>query len=199
MISHKYKLIFVHINKTGGTSIETLFGGIPFNDQVTALEIQNQHGALWDQYFKFSIVRNPWDRMVSEYYFRKTSHIINPPKWRCPKHLRIPSNEPFKKWVLEDHDKPQSEYIRFRSQINWLLNSEGNLMVDFIGRFEKLARDVGKVCKTIGANLILPHYNYTHHLHYTHYYDQETKEIVAERHKEDIDLFKYQFGCKTFL
>jgi len=199
MISRKYKLIYVHINKTGGTSIESIFGG-RLDDQITASQMKEKLGAeLWDQCFKFATVRNPWDRMVSEYHFRQTSHLINPSKWHCPKHLRIAPDVSFREWILQGHDEVGSEYIRFRSQLNWLLDKEGNLLVDFIGRFESLEKDFNKVCEITNEQWKLPHFNKTHHTHYSFYYDEETKQIVAERHKEDIEFFNYEFQMNEVL
>ena len=69
--SDKYKCLFVHIPKTGGTSIESVFGWYSGHrgeqDHRTILEYRKLLGTNFDTYFSFSIVRNPWDRAVSYY------------------------------------------------------------------------------------------------------------------------------------
>ena len=72
MISHKHKFIFVHIPKTGGTSIESLFIRNAHIKDVPGKHhmVRNLDGELLKKYFAFTFVRNPWDRMVSYYKFR---------------------------------------------------------------------------------------------------------------------------------
>ena len=74
MISHKYKCIFIHIPKTGGTSIENaLLGGKKQPTRIKhkrAKDYLKQYPKEWKQYFKFTVIRNPWDWMVSWYYWR---------------------------------------------------------------------------------------------------------------------------------
>ena len=93
MISHGHRCIFVHIPKTGGTSIEDVIwpdtrmeehlwmgfvskyrnkyqtGGL---QHLLARQIRQEVGAdIFDDYFKFAVVRNPWDRAVSQYSYTK--------------------------------------------------------------------------------------------------------------------------------
>ena len=68
MISHEHRAIFVHIQKTGGESVTSAFGQSNrlAEKHVSAQELRTLYGqAVWNSYFKFSIVRNPWDRLVS--------------------------------------------------------------------------------------------------------------------------------------
>jgi hypothetical protein len=84
MINHKYKFIFLHIPRTGGTSIEkALFGqdwwGVhPPSKHLTAHMAKQIYAPYWQDYFKFTFVRNPWDRMVSmlKYGKGKTANNI---------------------------------------------------------------------------------------------------------------------------
>lgn len=195
MISRSLKTIFVHINKTGGTSVESAFviqRDMRFSDQILPWQIREKVGSTdWDKSFKFAFVRNPWDRFVSEYFFRRDSNL-------CPRFLR--HSLPFEAFVqnrlemLQNPSSPQSEIIRFRSQILWLTDKNGDLVVDYIGTFEDIAHSFDYVCQRIGTKLRLNHHNATKHEHYTKYYNDETYEIVRNLHLEDIEAFGYEFG-----
>lgn len=128
------KFVFIHINKTGGMSIENALG--LKKQHLTALEYKNRLGIRhWNKSFKFSIVRNPWDKVVSQYFHRiKTNQTglgVNPID--------------FKKWVKFTYGEQNPKYFDdpkyFMPQINWLTNENGELLCDFIGRFENLEND----------------------------------------------------------
>ena len=81
MISHKHKCVFIHIPKTGGMSMEQMLGVdvLKFHQHSRSLV---KHGTPFNEYykkyfnqdlgyFKFTIVRNPWDRAVSSFYHEK--------------------------------------------------------------------------------------------------------------------------------
>src|SRR5690606_34688851 len=74
MIHHDYKCIFIHINRTGGQSVETAFGQ-PTQDHRLPQEYKEIYKDMWSEYFKFSFVRNPWDRMLSVFFNRKQQNF----------------------------------------------------------------------------------------------------------------------------
>lgn len=207
MINYDKKFIFIHIPKCGGSSIEylllKLFYPIFFeklvlnikskqkfpmaNIMTTEEEIKifgkslwnsGQHSSLNDfdqglqnNFFAFTFVRNPWSKVVSEFFYSKSANGYN---GTFKNYLRKPRCQP-------DHMTPQ---------INFL-----NDNMDYIGRFENLQADFNIACDKIGIpHQNLPHKNKTKHKHYTEYYDDETKQIVAEKYAKDIEYFGYEFG-----
>ena len=66
LINHNYKFIFVHIQKTAGTSITSVLNEIPGTEPLYYSHSQiNVLKEEYEDYFKFCFVRNPWDRLYS--------------------------------------------------------------------------------------------------------------------------------------
>ena len=191
MIDHKHKFIFVHIPKTGGTSIESLFIRNAHIKDVTGKHnmVSDIGSEFLKKYFTFTFVRNPWDRMVSYYKFRIK-------RWNMFNH-----GESFKEWIrflCSDEVQKIKAYhfnLAIKNQHEFLVSESNEISVDFIGRFENLQEDFNIICDKIGiARRELPHKNKTKHKHYTEYYDDETREIVAEKYAKDIEYLNYEFG-----
>ena len=184
MISHKHKCIFVHIPKCAGTSIEKCFVGKDWWDvdkrtkHIHASRAKKLYREHWDGYFKFSFVRNPWDLLVSWYNFKNVTLD-------------------FKSFLTEYEFDYRGRWWWPKSLFytDFLLQQDGTELVDFIGRFENLQEDFNVVCDKIGIpRQDLPHARKSKHKHYTEYYDDETRQIVAEKYAKDIEYFGYEFG-----
>ena len=183
----------MHINKTGGTSIETAINGVkppPFHpekhmDSKSMIKLYGKE--KWKQYFTFTFVRNPWDRMLSLFLWRKKVKFI-------------PKNLEFKNFIIEWDFWKMYKKVRYEdskriltsaSQADWF---NGELNFDFVGRFENIQKDFDEICHSINLELTqLPHRYKTNHGHYSLYYDKEMKEAVEKIWYKDIDLFKYKF------
>lgn len=135
---------------------------------------------VYNDLFKFAFVRNPWDLLVSYYHYllRSTGHH---------RHRRVKRLGGF-----EDYVRYEARRGKF-SQKQFLTDRRGNLLVDFVGRFESLATDFCYVCRVLGISAALPHVNRTPHQDYRSYYDKRTIELVAWHFREDIELFGYEF------
>ena len=192
MINHKLKCIFVEIPKTGSTSIRSIIGE-PKAPHLTILQLQNQvTKQQFEEYFKFAFVRNPWDRELSLYKYitRKKN------SWH-PYHKRFCQFGNFSAFLkgMKQFPKDNSTRVRKATQLDFLTGSKGEVIVDFIGRFENLQEDFNFVCDKTGIpQQKLPHKNKTNHKHYTKYYDHETREIIAEKYSKEIEYFGYEFG-----
>lgn len=181
--------IYVHINKTAGTSVGRAIG-LPVKRHLTAREIIGLIGCeKWDSAWKFTFVRNPWDRVVSLYEYRRRKDRTG-----------IASNDlPFCDWVQRVFtDEPDPAYHNnpksFQPQCEWLKDDSGKISVDFIGRFEHIERDFNRVAKEIGTSASLQHLNSSKRDDYHSYYDAGSRDAVARWFSEDIDRFGYTFG-----
>jgi len=230
MICRAFQCIFVHIPKAAGRSIEMYFMNrleLDRNDeahreQVLLNDNDNPDRGTeklshlsaseyvdcgyiskqdFDQFHKFSFVRNPWSRLVSEYRYRN-----------------FLSHKSFKDFVMNKLPQPgwDDKYRHVMPQTDMLYDEEGRLLVDFVGKFENLQPDFEKVCTQLGfEDSRLPHINSSDkksrelrrkarnifHRNkesslrkYDEFYDEETREYVAELYRADIKNFNYRFG-----
>ena len=178
---------FIHINKTGGSSIEGALK-VPLIHE-TALTFRDRIGVeRWDNRFSFAIVRNPWDRAVSQFYYRKMTNQTGL------------SDHPleFKDWVKHVFVMRSPEFMNeekmFLNQADWVTDEEGDIMVDYIGKFENIQQVWDEICDRLNRQPSkLPHKKKSSRGKYQSYYDDESKEIVGDFFKRDIELFDYSF------
>lgn len=218
MISEEHRCIFVHIPKTGGTSIGKKLGHfeefqrdvqdhrplreiepLPLRrilarlnslEDLYLLARRVRHcsekrptRSQYQDYFKFSFVRNPWARVHSWY-----RNVMRSPKHR--QRLSVPADCSFRKF-LEEHPGQWA----LRPQMYWLKDWEGEIPFDFIGRFESLQQDFDKVGSELGiSDTALPHMVRSEGGQYTQHYDEFTKRLVAHWYAEEIERFGYTFG-----
>lgn len=234
MICAEFECLFVHVPKTGGLSITRFFLdrlGLTWEERGPLLIRPNDDPAAgppglahltteeylrfgyldeerFRRWFKFGFVRNPWDRLVSDYLFFHAGRYG------------------FKRFVMERFPTPADDCYRTHTgryrhilpQHRYLYDEEGNLLVDFIGRFERLNEDFAKVAARLGIEgaVTLPHMNgaddnFRRRLlqkglarpdqritpakrpDYRSFYDEETHAFVAEYYAQDIELFGYRF------
>ena len=207
MISHLKKYIFVHIPKTGGTSIEARLlqeEGVEINDSNFPLskltldqqrkyrvgKNSRQHWPLGRfpyryqrRYFCFTFVRNPWDLMVSEFLY--VSRIEGLQSLDRDEVSSSDFQDRFKRFIRSGkgdryHLRPQYRFI--------------NRRMDFIGRFENLQKDFEAVSERVGLPLVkLPHRNRSIRGHYSDYFDDESRALVSKKFRKDIELFDFSF------
>ncbi len=82
----------------------------------------------------------------------------------------------------------------FQNQLDWISDPEGNLLVDFVGRFENLEEDFQTICKKLNLqNTKLPHSRKSKRSKgYMDYYDKETLAIISEKFDKDFQYFNYK-------
>lgn len=182
MINDKLKCIFVEVPKTGSTSVRSIIGN-PNRPHKSISEIKFiVNKEKFESYFKFGFVRNPWDRVVSLYERNEGQ-----------KKKKIYSFIDFVKWIKFASSTCVNS-LPHRNQLDWLVDHNGEISVDFIGRFEKINHDWDIIQEKIGTNIKLPILNKNaNKKHYTEYYDDETKTIIYEKFSIDIEFFNYKF------
>ena len=190
------KCIFVHITKCAGISIATsLFGNLGGGHlRVPHYQlIFNQRE--FEDYFKFTFVRNPWDRLVSAFLFLKRGGANKiDRKWAEENLSQFADFDAFvTRWV---NRKNVNKWKHFVPQYKFLSNP-GSLtpVVDFIGYFECLNDDFIHIQERLNKQTSLQHLNKTvgEKKGYREYYTAATQKIVADVYREDIQLFGYDF------
>lgn len=184
MIFHNFKLIFIHVERTGGVALRNLL--LRYEDKFERL-VNTKHlmarkvkelidKNIWDSYFKFGFVRNPFDRLVSWYYACNQT-----PKWdSCIANYMQNSNS-----FEEIIKKPHPQLL-----VTQLEKLKG---VDKIYRFEDYIDEVKSLCNKLEISCKIEKENESKHKYYRNYYTEDLRNIVKERYKEDLEKFNYQF------
>lgn len=178
--------IFIHINKTGGSSVEKALK-LPF-EHLTASEKKQQVGPQkWQQKFTFAFVRNPFDKVCSHYRYRvKTNQTkLQDKPLTFAEWVRISYGEQDPYY----YDKPKM----FAPQTEWLCDESKQLMVDQIYHFESLQTDFEQLCEKFQLDAQLPHLKASKKVSYQSFYDEPTRQIIAKHFEDDLNLFGYQF------
>lgn len=188
MISHKHKFILILPPKTASTTlVSALMDFVDISKIIYQPERGTfdflENGSSGDRkhaklitysseyintYKLYGVVRNPYERMVSWWLWHSS---------------------------FSQENKSFLDFLKFSSQ--WMKISYykyfGNRKIGIL-RYENLASDFACFCDEVGiARQQLPHVNKTNHKHYTEYYDEETREIVAQKYAQDIEYFGYRF------
>lgn len=212
--------IFVHIPKNAGMTIrhsDKLRSKILINNatrhksgQYTSKLYEKMHAtgdhhgaehARWrdldtnyrDSYAAFAVIRNPWDRVVSRYFFAKK--VIEVEKKVDPSYADVSSFEAF---IEERHKWGSEDYMWHRAVRGWypafdhICDDAGNVRCDII-RFEFLNQDL---CKYFNIPEMTRARNVTalNPGNYLDLYTKETKQIIGDWYKKDIEYFGYEFG-----
>ncbi|WP_440225581.1 sulfotransferase family 2 domain-containing protein [Dokdonella sp. MW10] len=207
IISHKHRFMFFAVPKTGTHSVRQALRphlGDEDMEQV-GLFVRKEfpyealralgHGhlgvtqvkpvlgeSLFDAFFKFAFVRNPYDRFISYCAFmsRQTGQFEANP-------------QAFMRYIIRD--RPPLQHILFRPQHEMLCDADGSLAMDMVGRVERMQDDYDAICARVGIPAErLEQVNASKRGPYASYYDDELKDHVARMYARDLELFGYTFG-----
>lgn len=206
IVSHLHRYIFVAMPKTGTHSVRQALREHLGPDDIEQVGLfvnkrfpyddlaQIRHGhlsvrqvrpylgdAVCDDYFKFTFVRNPFDRFISYCAFMTRQHgaFDRDPQGTMRRIL---------------FELRPMEHVHFQPQYTLLTNDAGALEMDFIGRVERMQDDYDAVCARIGIpSRALEKVNSSRRGDYRQYYDQALVEGVAELYRGDLERFGYTF------
>jgi hypothetical protein len=192
----KYKFVFVHVQKTGGTSVRDELKKLKGTQTLCGMHSFLKDCSYPKNYFKFGFVRNPWDRLVSWY----NMHITSKPDNIFAKYL-IEDTKNFSDFLKKTnkltHKDPNGFLLQKSityNQLEYFSDNDGKLLVDFIGKLENINDDIKIIGEKIGyPQLKVGHSNKRKHNDYRTYYSNSEIELVAEMYKRDIDYFGYSF------
>ena len=214
MICHEKKCIFIHIPKTAGTSIEHSFKKVkvkgskvkkhPKTKHHTLEQYKNEYPEEFNNYYKFTVVRNPWEREYSLWRFMNETYNK---KINLQKILNIFKGKGKGKGVrhsfkeyLRNLEKDIDFYIKdstfswkhlFRNQKEYIMVDQV-LELDKIIRYERLDLGYQEICKTLDRyNEPLPKIYYSGETSHLERYDQEEIDLVAKIRRDDIDFLGY--------
>ena len=189
-ISHELKIIFIHIQRTGGSSIINMLKG----RLGKKLIIVSQHGNAqseeatllkdYPDYTVFTFVRNPWDRILSWYQLINKHNILSIEEDRSA----------FENFLLMDHAaNPDDNYFHY-NQLEYLISPYRDIKDINIYRFENFSNEVQRLWSYLN---IIPgastKTNGTIPVDYRNFYTEKSKALIREKCALDINHFDYSF------
>lgn len=207
LINDDKKFIFFHLYKCGGMSIRKYIS----DNTESTYEIQSGHSLpidmkrqfehdgypnKFDEYFKFSFVRNPFDWMVSVLFYAKrySNHFMHNDVQNMDMERFIPYYMDFRNKNLQQ----QIEMFGSNRVVtikDYLFHNE-KIMVDYLGKVENIEKDLKKICKTIGIEsdeIPLENTNPKRSKDYRQYYNETSKKMIEDNFGWELDIFKYTF------
>jgi hypothetical protein len=208
------KVLFIHIPKTAGNAIMTVANKIYGTTQIrndrtknrnyhSTLKDAEKHFKNFDNLYSFTVVRNPWSRISSWYFFRKTmltkvlktskhSKKVSRPLDEVRKEYELMQHN-FDKWLYFYYDQPWDHtwFSLAHNQIYWLKNSKIN--ITNIIKYEELASGFSSIPIFKNQQLPITNRSRSSSVPYKQLYSNKSRKFVAKIYQEDIDNFKYTF------
>ena len=194
-------IVLIHTQKTAGHSVRMALedvgyewkGGVNKHAPPRELNLAN--------HFSFGFVRNPFNVCVSRFFYHQRPEKKNELDLLFKKFSA--DRNGFISWVhslVNDdcwYDKKYNWKYTFKTQKNFLSNDDDSeILVDFVGRYEKLHDDFQFVCDKIGCENKLKNFHVNiskRKRNHRDYYDNSTKKIVESIYKDDLEYFNYEF------
>jgi hypothetical protein len=222
-VNHENKIIFIHIPKTGGSSIRKFLNLTrseedPSNqgtiDYFKAQKIDYDYNhptayaykryglkEYFETYFKFTFVRNPYDRCLSQFFWANGGHqkrdiLPSRAPWLDLKPKKDFSKKAFSNFLVK-YTRQTNSYKSHRvCQSNFILDENENSLVDFIGKYENLKEDLIKILGILKINKSIDELLHRHKnlVEYdkSQYLTAKNKELIYNKFQKDFELFGYE-------
>ena len=189
--TRKHKLLFIHIPRTAGRSISAAL-----RRELDGTKVAWEHAKLKDAnfnirpYTKFCVVRNPWERLVSQWRYLIQEKKTYEPRNGHRRKVSELSEKSFSWWLINHGKKSHNIVTSDTPQFSWMTKS-GKFAMDHVIRFENL---VEGFCGVTGLPAdTLPITHKTEHCEYQKYYDKASREFVKRVFARDIKMWGYKF------
>ena len=203
-VDHDNQYIFIHVPKTAGTSVRAALRNTtwPQSSQGTRFKVPKHATAretkgilgehIWHSHFTFAFTRNPWDLMASSYcwWLRKGK------RYKATAQLTkvVEQCGSFREFILSDFGRTHINECEAQNLKEWYCDRNGQILVDFIGRVETLNQDIRHIGKELGVTMPQPAvHNVSDKPSYREFYDDETRQVIADRFAWTIQHFGYEF------
>ena len=190
----RHSALFIHIPKSAGRSVVRGLFDVKSVEHAPADWYQQLDPDKFERYFKFTFVRNPWDRAVSAYTYlcKGGSPASKEDQYWANFANRFDSFDDFvSNWMSEENILRNA---LFTPQVTFLKDTFGQVNMDFIGRFENLDADFNEVAEKLQITAQLPHLNQSRAEDYQTFYTPDSRDVIARLYAEDIAAFNYSFG-----
>lgn len=198
------------MDRTGGTSFSKVFKkftlwqwshrfhqlALKVFGEIPRLHLLKEQSALslkskipseeYNQYFKFAMIRNPWEWLVSDYSYRQQHPLATYHNF-----IKGMSFKDYFMWRLLEKYEDIDDLGMKRGLSARFTDQNGDILVDHVGRFENFEEEFYLFCDKIGVKEGLPHLNSSKFDNYKSYYTSEMNALVYEYFSLDIKLFGY--------
>jgi len=158
----------------------------PTSNILTTQQIQRQSQEMFDSYYKFSAVRNPWARAASLYSRRESISASETMSFEqfCEQHL----------YASDTCIHPTLH----RNQCDWLCDEREECLMDYVYKIEEFDQAISEIYEQTNGriqleNILLNHNPNSKSQAYRTLYNDRTQRTIAKKFEKDIDIFKYAF------
>lgn len=184
-------VLFIHVPKAAGTSVSRAIYGTSIGHSK-AVNIKAANCELFNQLYKFSVIRDPWSRLVSSHRFIKNSGTNEVFIRKAKRHKDIPEN--FRNFVLDWLCKKKLDDLNivFTQQSDFIFDNSDLLLVDEVFEIGNLDSLQFKLSSMLGRNITFDHLNVTDGgKRLSDIYDYELIDVVSDLYHRDIKLLGF--------
>jgi len=205
------KFIYIHIPKTGGSSLQHIFNnyknnvntfiGNKIKGHITFYQtVENliNHNLTPSSYIYLTLIRNPWDRMISLYFYIKQYPVINHGMGELQNKI-LKKTMSFYDFIDFNVNMKKTTFgvppTLLSSQSNYIKNYNNDIKLNYILKLEDGNNGIKNMLnkENISINISLPHINKSLHKDYISYYNNEYMNKIYEWEKTLIDTYNYTF------